>query len=368
MQLRRVFWTIGRAVAIMVFAACVILVLWWVPKRQVASLQNAKGVDAKDVFKAENDARATLAQILGGFTVLIGVYFAWKNIKTTVENLELTNRNLELTKEGQVTERFYKAIEQLGATNDKRNPRNPKFELRRLGGVYALERIARDSEKDHWPIMEVLTAYVRENSAYVRDNEKEPRRTNLLAHGLYPNPINLHPLATDIQAILTVIRRRERSYEKSGQNLDLHGADLHGADLQGANLQDAYLESANLRDAKLQGANLRGANLQFAVLKDAVLNAARPCPITNLEGAHLERAELQGANLEGANLKRANLQYAYLESANLRDAELQGANLDSTSLSTTHNLTQEQINSATGDENTGLPPGIVMPDSWNKGP
>ena len=28
----------------------------------------------------------------------------------------------------------------------------------RLGGIYALERIAKDSEKDHGPIMEVLTA------------------------------------------------------------------------------------------------------------------------------------------------------------------------------------------------------------------
>ena len=34
----------------------------------------------------------------------------------------------------------------------------------RLGGIYALERIARDSEKDHGPIMEVLTAYVREKA------------------------------------------------------------------------------------------------------------------------------------------------------------------------------------------------------------
>ena len=34
----------------------------------------------------------------------------------------------------------------------------------RLGGIYALERIAKDSEKDHGPIMEVLTAYVRENA------------------------------------------------------------------------------------------------------------------------------------------------------------------------------------------------------------
>jgi hypothetical protein len=34
----------------------------------------------------------------------------------------------------------------------------------RLGGIYALERIARDSPTDHWTIIEVLSTYVRENS------------------------------------------------------------------------------------------------------------------------------------------------------------------------------------------------------------
>jgi hypothetical protein len=79
------------------------LALWQIPKFQVAPLKNAKGVDAKDVFKAENDARATLAQIFGGFAVLIGLGFAWYNITATAENLELT-------KEGQITERFTRSL------------------------------------------------------------------------------------------------------------------------------------------------------------------------------------------------------------------------------------------------------------------
>ena len=97
------------------------------------------GVDVKEVFKAENDERTSLAQILGGFAVLIGLYFAWKNITET-------NQNLELTREGQITERFTKAIEQLGATDEKGKP--SKLDLR-LGGIYALERIVHDSERDH---------------------------------------------------------------------------------------------------------------------------------------------------------------------------------------------------------------------------
>ena len=34
----------------------------------------------------------------------------------------------------------------------------------RIGGIYALERIARDSAKDHPTVMEVLTAFIREHS------------------------------------------------------------------------------------------------------------------------------------------------------------------------------------------------------------
>ena len=221
-----------------------VLVLWWVPKVQVSSLPT-KGVKAEDVFKAENDARATLAQIVGGFAVLIGLYFAWTNISAT--------------KEGQITDRFYKAIEQLGATDDKGNP---KLELR-LGGIYALERIARDSERDHWPIMEVLTAHVREH-----------------AHIHLPVAQDPTPLATDIQAIMAVIRRRERNYEKGDQRLDLHQTDLHGA-----NLTHAYLTDTNLMDTNLTGANLTGACLTHA----------------NLARAYLTYANLASANLTGAH-------------------------------------------------------------------
>ena len=101
-------------VTVLTVVGCVILILWWVPKYQVVSL---KGVDPKDIFAAENSARPTLAQILGGAAILIGLYFAWKNVTATSASLELTNKNLELNTEGQITERFTRAIEQLGASD-----------------------------------------------------------------------------------------------------------------------------------------------------------------------------------------------------------------------------------------------------------
>ena len=95
--------------------------------------------------KQESDTRTTVLQVIGGAVLFIGLYFTAKTLRTT--------------QEGQITDRFTKAINQLGEAGPERLPI-------RLGGIYALERIAKDSERDHWPIMEVLTAYLRETSCY----------------------------------------------------------------------------------------------------------------------------------------------------------------------------------------------------------
>ena len=115
-----------------------------IPKRQARNVP-----DIKERIELENKLRATFAQILGGVILLFGIFFAWEELKST---RKFSNETLRVSEQGQITERFTRAIEQLGGD---------KLAMR-LGGIYALERIANDSLKDHWQVMEVLTAYVRE--------------------------------------------------------------------------------------------------------------------------------------------------------------------------------------------------------------
>jgi hypothetical protein len=68
--------------------------------------------------------------------------------------LWFTGQNLRLSRQGHVTDRYTKAIEQLGSD---------KLDVR-IGAIYALERIARDSATDHPTVMDVLAAFVREHS------------------------------------------------------------------------------------------------------------------------------------------------------------------------------------------------------------
>ena len=202
-----------------------------------------------------------------------------------------------------MTDRYTKAIEQLGSD---------KLDVR-IGGIYALERVARDSAKDHPTVMEVLTAFIREHS-------REP----------WPPPdpgvqVGARSTRPDVQAAITVVGRRGRKHDI--QPMDLGGANLGGANLGGADLSHAYLATAHLDGANLDGANLGGAYLGYADLTDADLTGAT-LGYATLTGAKLDSADLTRANLGGADLTRANLGGTEL----ITDANLTGANLDGANL------------------------------------
>jgi hypothetical protein len=182
--------------------------------------------------------------------------------------LAFTARTFYLSREGQVTDRYTRAIDQLGSD---------KLDVR-IGGIYALERIARDSARDHPTVMEVLTAFVREHS---REQQIEAEIEADRAQSPGPTP-RIRP---DVQAAVTVIGRRHSHYDLRHRYLslreaalagaDLRGADLNGAHLNGAQLNGAHLRGAKLRRAQLRGADLTGARLLVADLIDADLAGAK---------------------------------------------------------------------------------------------
>ena len=131
--------------------------------------------------------------------------------------------------------------------------------------------------------------------------------------------------------------------------------DLSGADLENGFFQLAVLIEANLSDAKLDGANLAGANLTGADLRRATFHYA------NLSGARMEGADLRGADFSRAWLNWAWFSGAKLDGANFKDAYMIGAQLQGADLSKVVGLTKAQLETACGDSQTKLPPGILAP-------
>ncbi len=123
-------------------------------------------------------AAAALTAVAGGLIALDETRQA--NTETRRANAETDGREREANANTHVRELYIAAIGLLSAdTVDGR-----------LGGIYALERVARDSADDQRTVVEVLSAFVREHTRPPVDDSPPPTQP-----------------ATDVQAALTVLGR-----------------------------------------------------------------------------------------------------------------------------------------------------------------
>jgi hypothetical protein len=277
-------------------AICGLAWLLWTGPKLLTAADAGLMLHHDDVLaNMENEFRRTLIQIVGIAFALLALYLAW--------------RRVNVSEQGLITDRYTRAIEQLGAT-DKDG--NPNVEVR-LGAIYALERVAQDSARDHWTIMEVLTAYVRKNAPVPTDENPRER----YAQGP----------ATEIQAILTVLGRRKRGHLREGdRRLDLSRTDLRHAKLSQLHLDRVRFDYAFMKRADLSMAHVLGASFAGCDLSEAWFS-----------GTYAERADFQdsvlfstifrSAWLTGCSFYRANAFFAqFSENRGLTEQQLKEAN------------------------------------------
>jgi len=313
-------------VALICAGVALVVAIFWpfadlVARHDLSSIPRAQ--QGSQILAALDSARDQLFQVCAGVLAVLGFYYTARGFLLTREQSELNRQTLELSVQGQITERFSRAVEQIGST---------KLEVR-VGGIYALERLAADSarEYDKSVVVDVISAF-------------------LLSHAHSPAGATAHSSLPDVNAAITVIARRNPSedigkvslprIELNGlrlaagaclANIDFTGAVLSGANLAGADFTNAILDDADLSGADLRGAILAGASLTGARLSDARLNGAQ-LPGADLSGAHLPSVPLIEANLSravlvGTELAGSDLTDADLSDANLADADLTGATL-----------------------------------------
>lgn len=245
---------------------------------EAQQLMGKDRIDAvNDRLNLQNDARTTLLQGLGGSVLLLGAYFTWRQLRHSVES---GREQHELDRQGQITERFTRAVDQLGS---------PSLDVR-LGGLYALERIARDSAEDRGPIAEILAAYVRVHAALPSDDAR---------HLPAPDPLLpwLRNRAADLQAALYVLGRRPPGQEAA--RLDVSRVDLRRCYLRGARLVRIRCRDSTLAGSWLHEADLSASDLTRTDLREVSLTGAKLC------GARLQAADLRGADLTGTDLHGA---------------------------------------------------------------
>lgn len=241
-------------------------------------------------------------------STLVTAFTALGALVFTALSLGATRDQLGIAEQGQLTDRYTKAVDQLSADHLQA----------RLGGIFALERLATDSPRDQQTIVEVLAAFIRTTSPRTGPCPKTP---------------------PDVEAAFLVITRRNVAREAKNAfaanlgescltgvhapyadltHLLLIKADLSGSDLAGAtglltNLSDAKLTGADLDEADLAGliwydrADFSGASLRKATLND------------DLTGLKLTGADLSGVDLSHKRLKGVDLTGARHDTATKTD-------------------------------------------------
>lgn len=199
-------------------------------------------------------------------------------------SLQATRQQVVISEQTLVTDRFLRAVEQLASQGAD------KVHLR-LGGIYALERVAVDSPRDQTVVEELLAAFIRDRS---------PRPTGRACP----------ETPADVHAAFGVLARRPSNDSRTP-------IDLRRTCLAKVNAPEGDLSRMSLVEADLTEANLYRAHLGLTSFVNATLVGVR------LEGAEFTPYVF----VEGADLTNADLTYADLSGVRLTNVKLSGANL-----------------------------------------
>lgn len=331
-------------------------------------------------------------------------FIVWRSI--------VAQRQVNVADQGQITDRISKAVEGLGAVRNERRLGEPTTSdpLRtmstesleyivpnlevRIGAIFALERISQDSLRDHVQVMEILSAYIRNNGQRDLDQKYEVERKKDAPH----LPEKYLALREDLRTALLVIGRRSLTNIKHERSLnppysiDLQGANFSEVRIDNLNLQFAMLENtiwsqAHLRRANFSGAqiiesNFDGAELETAAFEGALLMHVSfkggAVPESSFRDSDLfscvfERSELQntifnGANIQHCDFRLAQLMRAKFENASVSRIILKNAHLFDADFSHSKYMDDKclvgTLGIVSGDGMTSIPPHLSPPSNW----
>jgi hypothetical protein len=313
---------------------------------------------------------ATSSPGLGMGALVIGLigapFVIWRSI--------VAQKTVNVQEQGQITDRINKAVEGLGAVKTQKDiyetPRYkkkdgewvwdedgnpvqarrpdgeplidvkevertvPNLEVR-IGAIYALERIAQDSDRDHVQIMEILCAYIRENAKTSDLTPREP-------------PFEYAAPRVDLQAAIDVIGRRPES-RKTKEKTQKYRLDLRGTDLSFANFTNGDFSAAIFANCRLEACKFRDADFSGVMFHSSVLNFSE-----------FFRCNLTGARFDASVINRPTAKAGgWVSSINM--GELKGASFPSADLSALQHLgSKDKMNQIMGSQDTILSPSLKL--------
>lgn len=251
------FWIVTWVVFVLVASVIFSTMFWdWV------SVEESNGTIIR---KSGSDIIRNLGLVIAAIVAL--PLAIWRSI-VAEQQATASQFQAEIAQRSLLNERYQKGAEMLGS----------EMLQVRLGGIYALARLAREYPQEyHTQIMQLFCAFVRipperaERSASA-DGEKQAT-----------------PLGEDAQAVMMAIGKR-RSIQ-----IFMERQDQYELDLAYVHLPGAILSGINLCDAILTGSNLTGSNLRDTILTETTLTDADLSDCKGLTQRQLDKARAHEA-------------------------------------------------------------------------
>ena len=231
------------------------------------------------------------ALIIGGF---LGLYLAIKRVK--------------ITESGQITDRYSKAIEQLG---DRENVSV------RIGGLYALQRIAKDSEADLPTIQNVIANFIRRPPYKVIEVTEDSHSEDVPKHRDCPD---LHVAIEIFQSL-----RSEKYPLPHLQRSNLSFFDLQKINFSGLNMDQSSFDHSFLAQVSFDNCQLQFANFSYSDLTEVTI-----------KNSNIFRGIFSNSITRWNYFKNSNLQATFWTNCQLESAVFQLCNLNLAHLSDSH--------------------------------
>lgn len=204
---------------------------------------------------------------------------AQRQAETAQTLAETARMQAETAQHGLLNERYQRGAEMLGS-NDL---------AVRLGGIYALERLAREHPHEyHVQIMNLFCIFVR--NPHADASTPQPPKSKRVTVGDYPESY----WPPDREAVMKAIGTRSEEQldveRRSGHFLDLTDTNLRNLFLMDANLQNIFFHSSDLSGATLAGSKFENSFLSEANISGTAFSFGDPIVSTGVSQETLGEA------------------------------------------------------------------------------
>lgn len=267
------------SIILLLCASAGLLIL--VPRLQVAG----RFQDPELLYREENAARGSLAQLLGAIFLGGGLAFTWLQFAEVFDQQRNAQEQLTIARRGEVTQRFTAAVDDSADQNQDI----------RLGGLLSLGRIARDSPEDRAMIISLLQSYLTKEAPYPVDDSALLVRTPQLPTGAQDivnvlgqvwgsgivGPCQMTESADQQKSKLAEIGEEFALFK----DVNLRRAQFRNSSLDNAKFVHVDLDGAIFVDSSLIGADFSESTLHNAIFLNVDLLDAKFGDQSSLTGA-----------------------------------------------------------------------------------